>query len=68
MTTFEKLSHRLLLGAAFTIMNWFIVTTFIIEVSFFKYFFIELLLVLSMKFFKFTLTKFKLNNEQYSSR
>jgi len=60
MTTTEKLLHRFLLSVVFTLTNWFIVTTFITEVSFLRYFFIELLLVLSMKLFKFTLTKFKL--------
>jgi hypothetical protein len=63
MTKFEKVFHRFLLSLAFTLTNWFTVTTFIIEISFLKYFFIELLLVLSMKLFKFTLTKFKLNYE-----
>lgn len=63
MTIFEKYTHRFLLGSLFTIMNWTIVKTLIIDVSFIRYFFIELALILSMKLFKFTLTKFKLNHE-----
>jgi hypothetical protein len=63
MTTIEKYIHRFLIGVIFTLCNWFIVNTFIIQVSFPRYFFIELLLVLSMKLFKFTLTKFKQNYE-----
>lgn len=63
MTTFEKYTHRFFLGLVFTLVNWTIVKTFIVDVSFLTYLFIEILLVLSMKFFKFTLTKFKLNHE-----
>ena len=63
MTTIEKYTHRFFIGVLFTLCNYFIVTTFIIELSFPRYFFIELLLVLSIKLFKFTLTKFNLNNE-----
>jgi hypothetical protein len=63
MTTFEKYTHRFFLGLVFTLINWIIVKTFIIDVSFMPYLFIELTLVISMKLFKFTLTKFKLENE-----
>lgn len=63
MTVFEKALHRLLLGAIFTITNWLIVKSLIVDVSFYRYFFIELILILSMKLFKFTLTKFKLDHE-----
>lgn len=60
MTVIEKIINHLLLGALFTITNWMIVDAFIIKVPFYKYFLIELILVLSMKIYKFTLRKFKL--------
>lgn len=60
MTIIEKTIHHFLLSVLFTLVNWFIVDSFIIKVSFIKYFIIEIILVLSLKFYKFTLTKFKL--------
>lgn len=60
MTIIEKIINHLLLGALFTLVNWMIVDALIIEVPFYKYFLIELILVISMKIYKFTLTKFKI--------
>lgn len=60
MNKFEKGIHSLIIGALFTIMNWFLVKNFIINITFGKYFFIELILVLSMKLFKFIIHKLDL--------
>ena len=60
MTIIEKIINHLLLGVLFTLVNWMIVDALIIEVPFYKYFLIELILVISMKIYKFTLTKFKI--------
>jgi hypothetical protein len=60
MTNIEKIIHHFSLSVLFTLINWFIIDFFIIEISFIKYFIIEIILVLSLKFYKFTLSKFKL--------
>jgi hypothetical protein len=60
MTTIEKTIHHLALSLLFTLINWFIIDFFIIKIPFFKYFIIEIILVLSLKFYKFTLTKLKI--------
>jgi len=60
MTNIEKIIHHFSLSVLFTLINWFIINFFIIEISFIKYFIIEIILVLSLKFYKFTLSKFKL--------
>jgi hypothetical protein len=60
MTIKENMIHRLMIGTLFTIMNYFLVNNLIINISFTKYFLIELILVLSMKLFKFTVNKLDL--------
>jgi hypothetical protein len=60
MTIKENMIHRLMIGTLFTIMNYFLVNNLIINISFSKYFLIELILVLSMKLFKFTVNKLDL--------
>jgi len=61
MTIREKVIHSLLLGCLFTFTNWFLVNKFIIEISFWKYIFIEIILVISLKLYTFTKLKLRLN-------
>lgn len=61
MSLLEKAFHSLLLGALFTIINWLVIDKFIIELTFTKYIFIEIVLVISIKFYKFTKLKLGLN-------
>lgn len=60
MGKYEKALNKTVLSILFSILNWKLITTFLIEVSFYKYFIIEILLIVSMKIFIFTTQKFKL--------
>lgn len=60
MSPVEKVIHKLGISLLFTIVNWVIVDNFIVDISFLRYLFIELLLVVSMKFSIFTTRKLKL--------
>jgi hypothetical protein len=59
MKQYEKVIHKILLSALFSLLCWIIVKNFIIEINFFRYFLIELILILSMRLLKFTLIKLK---------
>lgn len=61
MKQYEKVIHKILISLIYTIATWTFIKSFILNLSFYKYFLIEIVLVLSMKFYKFTLEKFKLN-------
>jgi len=61
MTVKEKFFHSFLIGILFSLINWLIIDNFIIRVSIFKYILIEFVLVMSVKFFKFTKLKLNLN-------
>lgn len=60
MGKYEKALNKTVLSVLFSILNWKLITTFLIEVPFYKYFIIEILLIVSMKIFIFTTQKFKL--------
>jgi hypothetical protein len=57
MTLGEKIFHGFILACLFSIINWLLIDKLIIEISFFKYVLIEIILVLSIKMFKFTKQK-----------
>ena len=61
MSIREKVIHSLLIGTLFTFINWFLVDKFIVHLSFWKYFFLEFILVLSLKLYTFTKLKLGLN-------
>ncbi len=61
MTLREKFIHGLFLGVLFSIINWLIIDKFIINLSIYKYVFIEIVLVLSIKLYTFTKLKLRLN-------
>jgi hypothetical protein len=61
MTIKEKFFHSFIIGILFSIINWLIIDNFIIKLSIFKYILIEFLLVISIKFYKFTKLKLNLN-------
>jgi hypothetical protein len=60
MSKVEKIVHRLFISLVFSIMNWMLIDCLIIELPVWKYFVIELFLVISMKFYIFTTRKMKL--------
>jgi hypothetical protein len=66
MTDFQKAVQKIGLAVFFTLLNYFIISNFIIELSFVRYFIVELVLVFSYKFYSFTLSSLNLqdNNEQ----
>jgi len=57
----EKIIHSLILSTCFSVLCWFIIDKFIIEISIYKYFFIEFLLIISLKLYNFTKLKLGLN-------
>jgi hypothetical protein len=58
-----KIIHRIILSTLFSILTWLVVKNFIIEITFLRYFILELILYLSMNLLKFTLQKFKIHDE-----
>ena len=62
MTIQEKIFHSLLLSISFSIINWKIVDFFLIDITFWKYIIIEVILVISIKLFKFTKQKLKIDD------
>lgn len=61
MTIGEKLFHSFILSILFSLICWFIIDKIIIEISVIKYFFIEILLIVSLKLFNFTKVKLRLD-------
>jgi hypothetical protein len=57
MSLKEKFIHSFIIAAVFSILCWFIVNTFIIEITFWKYIIIEIILAVSKKLYTFTLQK-----------
>jgi hypothetical protein len=60
MGKYEKALNKTILSVLFSILNWTLINKFLIEIPFYKYFIIEILLIVSMKIFIFTTQKFKL--------
>lgn len=60
MGKYEKAINKTILSVLFSILNWTIISKFIIEIPFYKYFIIEILLIVSMKIYIFTTQKFKI--------
>jgi hypothetical protein len=60
MGKYEKALNKTIISLIFSLLNWIIVNRFIIEIPFYKYFIIEILLIVSMKIFIFTTQKLKL--------
>jgi hypothetical protein len=54
MGRYEKVIHRFLLGMLFSLITWFIIDKLIIEIEFWKYFIIELLIVGILRISTFT--------------
>jgi len=61
MSIREKVVHSLLIGILFSFINWLVINKFISSMSFWKYIFIEIILVISIKLFTFTKLKLGLN-------
>jgi hypothetical protein len=59
MTLLEKIIHGFILGVCFSLLNWLLIDKFVTTLSISQYIFIEIILVISIKLFKFT--KLKLN-------
>jgi hypothetical protein len=60
MSPLEKVIHKLFISIMFSITNWIIIDNFIVEISLIKYIFVEILLLVSMKFYIFTTRKLNL--------
>lgn len=68
MSKTEKAVHRLMISLGFSLLNWIIIDNLLVEISLWKYIFIELLLVFSMKFSIFTIRKLRLSHDSSSRR
>jgi hypothetical protein len=55
MRPIEKTLTRLGIAMLFSILNWILIDYLIIDISFFRYFIVELLLVISLKLYTFIL-------------
>lgn len=60
MSPIEKTLTKLGISLLFSIINWILIDYFIIDISFIRYFIVELLLVISLKFYTFILHSTKL--------
>jgi hypothetical protein len=61
MSSTEKYIHSTLLGIVCSFITWLIVDNLFINIPFWKYFIIELILVAMLKLYTFTITKLGLN-------
>jgi hypothetical protein len=57
MTKYEKILHRFIISMLFSAASWLIINNLIIEISFWKYFIIEILLVIMLKLSTLLTTK-----------
>jgi hypothetical protein len=60
MSNFEREVHKLIISLCFSLVTWTIVNLFIVDISFWKFLIVELLLFISWKFSIFTTRKMKL--------
>ena len=60
MSVLERQIHRALISLVFSIINWMLIDYLLVDLPFWKYFIIELFLVVSMKFYIFTTRKMNL--------
>ena len=60
MGPFEKTLNKTIIAVLFSVLNWLVIDRFIIEIPFYKYFIIEILLIVTMKLCIFTTQKLKL--------
>lgn len=60
MTRLERDVHLFIISVLFSLLNYGIIYFLIVELPLWKYFIIELLLLVSMKFYIFTTRKMKL--------
>jgi hypothetical protein len=60
MSIREKFLHGFIISILLSVVNWFIIDKLIINIPLWKYFILELIFVVSMKLYKFTLQKLQL--------
>lgn len=60
MSVTERQIHRALISLVFSVINWILIDLLLVDLPFWKYFIIELFLVVSMKFYIFTTRKLNL--------
>lgn len=61
MTIREKIFHSFVISILFSLINWFLIKNLIIDVTITQYIFIEIVLIISIKLFKFTKLKLRIN-------
>lgn len=60
MGKYEKAINKTIIAILFSVLNWLIIDRFVIDIPFYKYFIIEILLIVTMKICIFTTQKLKL--------
>lgn len=57
MTKFQRGFHSLLISFLFSLVNWVIVDSIVIEIPLYKYLLIEVMIVVSMRLYLFIISK-----------
>jgi len=60
MSELEKSINRFIISGFFSFITYLLITNYIVEIPFLKYIFIEIILVISLKLFTFTVQKTKI--------
>lgn len=60
MTVREKLINTIILSIVVSVINWIIIDKFVVKMSIFQYFFVEIFLLLSLKTYIFAKRKLDL--------
>ena len=60
--TTQTAVQKIAIASLFTLLNYLIISTCIIELSFWKYLIVEFVLIISYKFYNFTISKLNLQS------
>jgi len=53
----SKQVHAIIIAILFSVINWLLISSFIVDISFIKWIIIEIVLGFSLKLYNFTITK-----------
>lgn len=55
--TKQEAMHSFLLSIVFTLLNWVVIDNLVVAMNFWQYFLIEVIILISFKFYQITLRK-----------
>lgn len=61
--TTQTAIQKIAIASLFTLLNYLIISTCIVDLSFWKYLIVEFVLIISYKFYNFTISKLNLHNQ-----